>query len=246
MKKLLFILIPVIIVSVILAFFLIPDNVAVITYHDFVEGNPENNMQINIDKFEEEMRFLKDHNYKTLEMKDIECYLENECKLPKKSVLITIDDGWINSYKLAIPILEKYNLKATIFYIGGNGENENFMSLDEIKDIKENHKNITIASHTYGMHYETAYLNDYETLDKDFKKMNEILDTRYFAYPYGLKSDTYKDVLKANNYSLAFTFGPSKEHRKLTKKDNRFELPRLNFSTNVSLWKFKLRLFWPF
>lgn len=246
MKKLLFVLIPIIILSSILAFFLIPNNIAVITYHDFTEGNPSNDMQISINNFEKEMKYLKDHHYKTLEMKDIECYLKNECQLPKKSVLITIDDGWKNTYKLAIPILEKYNFKATIFYIGANRDNENFMSLDDIIDIKENHKNITIASHTYNLHQENAYQSDKKTLDNDFKKMNEILDTKYFAYPYGLKSDTYKEVLKENNYSLAFTFGPKKEHRKLTKNDDRYELPRLNFSTNIPLWKFIIRLFYPF
>lgn len=246
MKKALLILIPIIIFSSILAFFLIPDRIAVLTYHDFVNGNPTNDMQISIDNFEKEMKYLKEHNYKTLEMKDIECYLKNECKLPKKSVLITIDDGWINTYKLAIPILEKYNFKATVFYIGANDSNENFMSLEDIKDIKENHKNITIASHTFNLHQENAYTLSKETLDNDFKKMAHIIDTNYFAYPYGLKSETYKEVLKENNYSLAFTFGPKKEHRKLSRKDDRYELPRLNFSTNIPMWKFILRLFYPF
>jgi len=38
--------------------------------------------------------------------------------LPKKSILITFEEGFIGQEKYAMPILNKYKLKATTFIIG--------------------------------------------------------------------------------------------------------------------------------
>ena len=224
---------------------LLPVKIAVLTYHDFTDGTINNNMQISYDAFEKEMKYLSDKHYNTITPNDLECFIKKECKLSRKSVLITFDDGWKNSTK-AIEILEKYNLKATIFYIGSNLDNPNFMNIDDINDIKENHPNITLASHSYDLHYEDAYNKSYDDISSDFNKMKDIMDTKYFAYPYGLSSDNYKKVLSDNNFDLAFTFGPDKEHRKVSINDNKYTIPRLNYSTDIPLWKFKLRLFLPF
>lgn len=45
---------------------------------------------------------------------------------------------------------------------------------------------------------------------------------------------------------MAFTFGPGKEHRKASKKDDNYKIPRLNISAEMSMSKFKLRLLMPF
>lgn len=248
MKKKLLLAIPIIIILIMILIILLQKKYMVLTYHDFTSGSPENGMQKNIDDFEKEMRYLYKHNYKTLTLKDVECFYDKKCKLPRKSVLITMDDGWKSEYKLALPILKKYNLNAVIFYIGSNydGNNTNYINIDDLIDIENNYPNIEVASHTYNKHYENAYKESISDLDADFKDMKKILDTKYFAYPYGKHSDNYIKVLKDNNYKLAFTFGPNKEHRKFSIKDNRYEIPRVNLSTTYPFYKYILRLILPF
>ena len=41
--------------------------------------------------------------------------------------------------------------------------------------------------------------------------MNNVIDTKYFAYPYGHVSHNIEKALKDNNYKLAFTFGSGKK-----------------------------------
>lgn len=223
-----------------------PTKIAVLTYHDFTNGEPENSMQINKDTFEEEMKYLYDHHYHTLTLEDIECFIEKSCKLPKKSVLITIDDGWKSELEIAAPILKKYHLNATIFYIGENydGHNENFINLEDIQLIKEEYPNIEIANHSFSLHFEDAYLLEKDQLLEDMNIMKEIHDSKYYAYPYGRYSNQYIEALKEAGYSLAFGFGPDENHRKLTQEDNRYALPRLNISNGMPMWKFILRLHW--
>ena len=231
MKKIILIIaiILIIIVVGILILNFIPQKIAVLTYHDFTET----------------MLFLKKHNYKTLTLKEIECFMEKKCKIPRKSVLITMDDGWKSEITLALPILKKYNLKATIFYLGLNYESNDsrFMNKNDLKIIKSKYNNIEIASHTYNNHVEEGYLKSKEEIKKDLEQQKEV--KKYFAYPYGLSSDEYIEAVKEEKYKLAFTFGPNKEHRKISLKDDKYKLPRYNFSTTYPYYKYVLKILLP-
>ena len=227
-------------------YYVLPPKIAVLTYHDFVEDTIENNMQIREETFRRQMSFLKKHHYRTLKLKDIDCFLKHKCRLPKKSVLITMDDGWKRELTIAAPILKEYDLDAVIFYVGKNedGENENFLNKEDLETLQEDYPNIEIASHSYNLHYPEAYLSSNADITKDIHHMKKIIKKPYYAYPYGKSTKEYRSALKKEGYKLGFTFGPDKEHRKLTIDDNPFLLPRLNFSTDVPMWKFILRLIW--
>ena len=79
----------------------------------------------------------------------------NKKKLPRKSILITFDDVWRSFYTKTLPIIEKYNMKVSLLIVwsySSNPNNELYMTLDEINDIKENHQNIEILSHSYNLY----------------------------------------------------------------------------------------------
>ncbi len=65
-------------------------------------------------QFDEQMAFVS-RNFVPVSIEQVvNCYINN-LKLPKKSILITFDDGFADNYKNAFPILKKYNVPATIF-----------------------------------------------------------------------------------------------------------------------------------
>ncbi len=84
-----------IVLMVVFYFLFVPVTIPVLTYHDFVDENVENSMQITKEDFEKEIKYLADHHYQSITLKDMECFLEGKCKLSRKSVLITMDDGCI-------------------------------------------------------------------------------------------------------------------------------------------------------
>lgn len=245
------ILIPIIIILLIIISLIITykdQTIAVLGYHDFTDTKSTNEMQMEISKFEKQMAYLKKHHYKAITLKEMECFINKTCNLPRRSVLITMDDGYRSNYELAFPVLKKYNLNAVVFYMGlnYNGGNKNYMDKEVIEKSKKEYPNIEFASHSYDLHHEEDYLLDYDKINTDFKKQETILKTNYFAYPYGHVSKNLEQALKENNYHLAFTFGPDKEHRKAKQTDDKYHIPRLNISSTMPFWKFKTRLLLPY
>lgn len=233
-----------------------PKRVAVLGYHSFykteIESKGENTA--NIKDFEKQMKYLYDKNYKTLSLDEFYLFMEGKKSIPRKSVLLTFDDGYLSNYLYVVDILKKYNFKATIFIIGNNainsdgeGNNNSYMSLKQINEIKENYSNIEFASHTYNMHDLNLSNKTQEGINEDIRQMNQVLKSKYVAYPYGLSNEMMRKIYKENGYKLGFGFGPNKnDFRKASSKDDKYNIPRLCVDGNMSLSKFKLRLLLPY
>jgi biotin operon repressor len=88
--------------------------VPVLSYHQFSE-TVTNKMTVSRSAFEEQMKFLKDDGYHVITIDDLLDFLDFKKQVPKKSVVITIDDGWRSMYDIAFPILKQYGYPATLF-----------------------------------------------------------------------------------------------------------------------------------
>jgi peptidoglycan/xylan/chitin deacetylase (PgdA/CDA1 family) len=69
--------------------------------------------------FEEHMAYLARKKYHALAADEFLEFLQGKRALDGRSVLITFDDGYLDNYVYAWPILKRYGLKATIFAITG-------------------------------------------------------------------------------------------------------------------------------
>jgi len=64
--------------------------------------------------FNQQMKFLSKH-YNLLSLEKLSEILENKLPIPRKSAVVTFDDGWQDNYLYAYPILNKFNVPASIF-----------------------------------------------------------------------------------------------------------------------------------
>lgn len=188
--------------------------IAIITYHYVVDSlDQDNSVNISTDYFRKQMEWLKKHNFKTITMDEFYKWKKGKLKLPRKSVLITFDDGWKSTYKTALPILEENNFVSNVFviyHIPFEHEDVNYINKDDFNDIMNNHKSMHLLSHSYNLHNEgNAHKDDYDFYVADIKKVEDInKDVKYYAYPYGYSNENYRNALKDSGYKLAFTFGP--------------------------------------
>ena len=91
-------------------------NVAVYMYHHICE-RPDS-LTVTARQFESQIRGLAESGYRTLGADEFDDFMAGK-PVPRKSVLLTFDDGYLDNWVYAHPILEKYGMKAVLFTITG-------------------------------------------------------------------------------------------------------------------------------
>jgi peptidoglycan/xylan/chitin deacetylase (PgdA/CDA1 family) len=234
--------------------------IAVLCYHNIATEAEKQNYPdeadwiITTQNFKEQLDYLKKNNYKTLTMDEFYKWKTGLLDLPYKSVLITFDDGFLSNYEYAFKLLKEYNMNATVFVVGSFIENstnniwegnvKTYMTKDILSNIEKEYPNIEIYSHSYNLHYQGAINQDKNVLAQDINKFNNFYkETNVYCYPFGQYNDNMKNALKECGYKLAFKYGPNKnDYKKASRNDDAFEIPRLNVSHGMNIFKFALRL----
>lgn len=217
-------------------------SIAVLNYHFFYDSSlgeycGEGNCMDTKD-FEKELYYLKVNGWKTLTMDEFIKWMYGEIELPNKSVLLTVDDGAMgtgidNGNKL-MPLLEKYDLHATLFLISGWHKYQNYIS-----------PNLDVESHTYNMHSGGAcdseargsklLCSSREEIKEDLTiSKNEIGTNNAFCYPMYVYNDKVISVLKEMGYKVAFTGGDYKASR----DDDKYKIPRYHIYDSTTLDEF--------
>lgn len=231
------------------------ESIPILTYHNFMsveEKNKyasENKYIISNKLFEDQLKYLKNNGYNTITLEDLYLWYTGEKVLSDKDVVIVIDDGSLSAYVYAIPLLEKYDYKASIFVITGRITNvkqewnpSQFMYFNEeiIADIRENHKNISLSSHTHNLHSKIdgrcaiASMNEDQIYD-DVVTSKNIIKSDFLAYPYGCNTPSSKIALEKAGYKMAFEFG---DNKRATKNDDIYSMKRLNINDTTTMAQF--------
>ncbi len=224
----------------------------ILMYHSICDPSfSAKNLTVNDKNFEAQLSYLKSNGYASYffsELQDIEA-------LPKKSVIITFDDVYVSQLTYALPLLKKYNFKATFFipikYIGKTDSwNTNelpIMTLDQLKSLPNTVIELGLHSFEHKKYHEMTL----EDIQEDFNCCKRFiikhkLDVKnVLAYPYGKyprnKEDKQRffELLYKNKMSYALRIG-NKVNRYPFK--NRYEIKRLDIKGEDSLKTFKRKL----
>ena len=134
--------------------------VPILMYHH-LEETGDDSMKISVSLFEEQIRALAEAGYTAVSFDQLRAYVMEGTPLPEKPVCITFDDGYLSNYELAFPILQTYQMKATIFPIGVSVGKEQYKDTDydmtphfsweQAREMVASGL-ISIQSHTWDMH----------------------------------------------------------------------------------------------
>lgn len=217
--------------------------IPVLYYHSVLpdsEVTTRNEVTISPENLKTQLQLVKDLGYTTLTMSELNDYIINNKEIPKKSILITFDDGYADNYVHAFPILKELDMKATIFVISSGIDGGYYMSSDQLKDMVN--CGIDIESHTVNhVHLDTLSYEEQLKELKDSKATIEKVTNKEvlsIAFPFGdYNEDTLKAVTEAG-YSIAFTTNRGLANR----TDNKIALDRIYVSSEYSIDTFKDRL----
>lgn len=201
------------------------DQIPVLNYHFFYSEENKNCNEIfclEITRFREQLDYLKYNGYKILTIEEFRNWMYGKIELPKKSVLLTIDDGAMgtglhNGNKL-IPILEEYKIPATLFLITDWWDVNNYQS-----------DYLAVESHGDDIHrYGACNANNIQCLShqeliEDLNKSIHHLNSKIaFAYPFNDYTEDSLYVLEELGFEIAFIGSD----RKATRNDHKYLIPR--------------------
>lgn len=95
-----------------------------------------------VPQFENQLKFLKE-NFTIISTDELSHFLDSK-KIDKRYAVITFDDGYIDNYTLAYPLLLKHNLPATIFVVTDYINQASLPWWDEVAWVIKNTPNIDL------------------------------------------------------------------------------------------------------
>jgi len=166
--------------------------------------------------FERQIRYLKDNGYRVIGPEALEAFLEYRKALPKKAVMITVDDGYRSAYNIAYPILKKYGFTATLFiYINYVGVSRQAITWDELRELKR--AGFTIGAHSVAHSDLSKQKKDEDhqaymaRLKKEIFQCKRVIDhklhqdTFIYAYPFGRENREVVALTRQAGYKIAVT-----------------------------------------
>lgn len=84
--------------------------------------------------FREQIEYLKS-NFQIVTMEEVIAACSGEAELPEKAMLLTFDDGYIDNYMFAFPILEEFGIQGSFFIPGKTFASHQLLDVNKIHYI---------------------------------------------------------------------------------------------------------------
>jgi peptidoglycan/xylan/chitin deacetylase (PgdA/CDA1 family) len=214
--------------------------VPILMYH-YISTPPPNadvyriNLSLDPAIFEQHLAYLRAENYSTISLQNLHDALMMGAPLPPKSVILTFDDGYLDHYTHAFPLLQAAGYTGTFFIITGFADTlaAGHLNWEHIKTMAE--AGMQMESHTKT--HPDLRGRTYEFLVHEFLGSIESLNfhnnqqTRFLCFPGG-KYDAYTlDILRTTDILRAVTTTPGTLHT----TDNYYEMPRLRITNETGV-----------
>ncbi len=200
--------------------------IPVLNYHFVFEDNDNTcNEEIchSATQIKQHFSYIKDNNFFTPTMKELEMYIDGKLQLPQKSVSITFDDG--TRAEVAKKYVDEYEVNATLFLITSWFGKEDFAS--KYFEVHSHGDNIHNAGVCPGGQGGAIKCMEKDKLLADLKTSREKLDnSTVFCYPFYEYNDYSIEMLKEAGFTMAFA--GERAGGKITVEVNadKFRLPR--------------------
>ncbi len=189
--------------------------VPILSYHHFAE-NCKSHLCISSHIFDQQMKYLKNNGYRVITMRELLGFMQYRHAIPKRSIIITIDDGYRSAYDIAYPVLKKYGFTATLFiYTDYVGVSKSSITWDQLREMEAD--GFGVGSHTishcdltkkmtgeqyqdYLARIKREIFDSKQIIDKELRQ-----DTFCFAYPYSRYDASVLDLCEQAGYKIGVT-----------------------------------------
>jgi peptidoglycan/xylan/chitin deacetylase (PgdA/CDA1 family) len=217
--------------------------VPILMYH-YISTPPEDadvyrtDLSVTPEQFREQMAYLQQNGYSTIDLYDLSLAIVSHKELPEKPIILTFDDGYVDNYDHAYPILKEFGYGGTFFVVTEfiDMQRVGYMTWPMIEEMSRNGMRIESHSRTHpdlrGMSRERLIweiLGSQETLTAHIG-----YKPRYFCYPGGWYDEATIEILRELDFWGATTTQNGSWHG----FDDRFEWRRVRLRNSTTLGEF--------
>lgn len=238
--------------------------VPIVMYHSLLKDPARaNDYTVSPTTLEADLKYLAAEGYETVVIQDLIDYVYLGEPLPDKPVILTFDDGHLNTMTYGLPLLQKYHAKAVVSVVGAyveeavrqNDPNPQYAYLtwEDLKALRDSGC-FEIQNHSYNLHNNKnvmgvkrksgEVLATYqERLSSDVLKMQKALyehsgiNATAFTYPYGLFEKEGEQVLRELGFLATMTC-EEKPNYITRSPESLFMLKRYNRPAGLSTARF--------
>lgn len=193
-------------------------NIPILEYHVVRNNIPDDEsayLYVTPETFKEQIGTIKNSGYNFITFEDLKSIDDGEIEMPKNPIIITFDDGYLNNYTNAYPILDELGVNATFFVSTANIREESvpfdenklyFMSWDQLAEMEKS-DTIDIESHGHE-HVALPDLTEQE-ISKNINTSYDLIVEKVgktpiaFSIPYGMSSQIVDDlILEKHKYII--------------------------------------------
>jgi peptidoglycan/xylan/chitin deacetylase (PgdA/CDA1 family)/broad-specificity NMP kinase len=216
---------------------------AVLMYHAVDDSGWR--LSISPQEFERQMAYIREH-YTPVALSDVVAHARGEKILPAGAVAVTFDDGYADMATAVLPILQKHKIPATLFLTTDVSFSTSPYKLARItwEDIRTLHESglVTIESHGRA-HPHLPRLSEEKAGEELTGALHDIEERlgvrpRYFAYPFGDRTELIDQMILTAGYDAAFSI---REGFVKAGSDVR-HIPRIQVDRTMTFAMFRARL----
>lgn len=137
---------------------------------------------LDVSLFRQQIDFFS-QNFNVVNMEQVIEAVEGRSVLPERALLLTFDDGYVDNYMYAFPILEEYKVQGSFFIPGKTFDTHQLLDVNKI-------------------HYILASANIYELVEDVKKEMDRYRGTEY---DYASTDELFNDYAIANRFDVKET-----------------------------------------
>ncbi len=183
-----------------------PVQVPILMYHH-ISDKINTRYALPVATFRAQMAYLHEQGYQTVSVAELAAVIRAGGVLPEKAVVITFDDGYLDTYANAFPIMEEYGFTGTVYIITSTleeGLTYGYMQKPELQALVKAGWEIGSHSVTHTNLKETK-LGPGNEMRKSKAVLEKLLDVpvRTFSYPYAVSNDSLRQRAEESGYEAA-------------------------------------------
>lgn len=213
----------------------------ILLYHHISNDGNGNRYYVSTDTFRSQMEALRDWGYTTITVSKLVDVLINGGELPSKPVVITFDDGNLDVYQNAFPIMHELGFVGTTYIVGDRLQSKYFVDVNQLQEMAADGWEIGSHSMTHTDLTTNHSIANYE-MRQSLLALEEATGESIssFAYPYGKTDEFVSMKVSEYGYSSGMGLGSRYQHS----LETLFYLSRMEIQGDYDMTKFTSLLPW--